>query len=157
MSNLLKLRQVLENSKPNHGFNYAIPGIFNLFNYDSIKLKNGEELVNPFDFLISLLDEVILKKHVPLETKSLSLIKGLKPNKNGGDWINKSVVYSMMIRASSSWDHDRNGYLDEDNIYHLKETGTFIKTLMLLPLLQELGVDTIYLLQIGRASCGARV
>ncbi len=152
MSNLLKLRQVLENSKPNHGFNYAIPGIFNLFNYDSIKLKNGEELVNPFDFLISLLDEVILKKHVPLETKSLSLIKGLKPNKNGGDWINKSVVYSMMIRASSSWDHDRNGYLDEDNIYHLKETGTFIKTLMLLPLLQELGVDTIYLLPISKFS-----
>ena len=28
MSNLLKLRQVLEETKPNHGFNYAIPGIF---------------------------------------------------------------------------------------------------------------------------------
>ena len=108
-------------------------GFFNLFDYDSMKLKNGEEIVNPYDFLIALLDEVILKKHTPLETKSLSLIKGIKPSKNGGDWINKSVVYSMMIRASSSWDHDRNGYLDEKNIYHLKETGTFIKTLMLLP------------------------
>lgn len=148
--NILKLREILVKERPNYPFNYAIPGLFNLFDYNSLKLKNGEELVNPYDFLIALIDTVLLKKYEPLETKSLSQIRGIKPS--GGNWINKSVIYSMMIRASSSWDHDRNGYLDEHNIYHLKETGTFIKTLMLLPLLKEMGVDTLYLLPISKFS-----
>ena len=86
-----------------------------------------------------------------MPTKSLSGIKKEK-SRNGGDWIKKSVVYSMMIRTSTSWDHDRNGYLDENNIYHLKETGTFIKTLMILPLLLEMGVTAIYLLPISKFS-----
>lgn len=148
--NILKLRETLVKEKPNYPFNYAIPGLFNLFGYDSIKLNHGEELVNPYDFLIALIDTVLLKKYEPLEVKSLSQIRGIKPT--GGNWINKSVVYSMMIRASSTWDHDRNGYIDEHNIYHLKETGTFIKTLMLLPLLKEMGVDTLYLLPISKFS-----
>ncbi|MFA5719793.1 MAG: alpha-amylase family glycosyl hydrolase [Acholeplasmataceae bacterium] len=148
--NILKLRDILVNERPNYPFNYAIPGIFNLFGYDSIKLKNGEELVNPYDFLIGLIDTVLLKKYEPLEVGSLSQIKNIKPS--GGNWINKSVLYSMMIRTSSTWDHDRNGYIDEHNIYHLKETGTFIKTLMLLPLLKEMGVDTLYLLPISKFS-----
>lgn len=153
MANLLKLREVLVKNKPGCQFNYAIPGIFNLFGHNSLcKLKNGEELVNPYDFLVDLIDTVLMNDYKPLEAKSLSALNGKRPKRGGGDWINKSVVYSMMIRASSSWDHDRNGYLDEHNIYHLKETGTFIKTLMLLPLLLEMGVDTIYLLPISKFS-----
>ena len=70
----------------------------------------------------------------------------------GGDWILKSIVYSMMIRTSTTWDHDRNGYIDENNIYHVKETGTFLKTLALLPLLDKMGVDAIYLLPISKFS-----
>jgi glycosidase len=148
--NILKLREILVKNKPKYPINYAIPNLFNLFGYESIKLRNGEELVNPYDFLVSLIDNVLLNKYEPLENKSLSQLRNIKSTK--GNWINKSVVYSMHIRTSSSWDHDRNGSLDLNNMYNLKETGTFIKTLMLLPLLKEMGVDTLYLLPISKFS-----
>lgn len=152
MPNLLKLKQVLQKNKPNYPLNYAIPDLFNVYGYETLaQLDNGEHLINPYDFLIELLDNLFLEDYQSLPPKSLSQIKKAKFRK-GGDWIKRSVVYSMMIRASTSWDHDRNGYLDENNIYHLKETGTFIKTLMLLPLLLEMGVDAIYLLPISKFS-----
>ena len=152
MANLLKLRNILIEKKPNYPINYAIPDLFNVNNYTTLaKTNNGEHLINPYDFLIELLDDLFLKDYKKLPTKSLSALKGNKFRK-GGDWIKKSVVYSMMIRTSTAWDHDRNGFLDENNIYHLKENGTFIKTLMLLPLLLEMGVDAIYLLPISEFS-----
>lgn len=43
----------------------------------------------------------------------------------------------MMVRTSTSWDHDRSGDLESQNIYGLKETGTFVKSLALLPLLKK--------------------
>ncbi len=152
MANLLKLKEVLLKNKPNYPLNYAIPELFNVYDYPTLaKLNNGEHLINPYDYLVDLLDNLLLKDYQSLQTKSLSQLRGDKFRK-GGDWIKKSVVYSMMIRTSTTWDHDRNGYLDENNIYHLKETGTFIKTLMLLPLLLEMGVNAIYLLPISKFS-----
>lgn len=152
MSKILKLREALVKNKPSYPFNYAIPELFNLFGHEPIvSLKNGEQLVNPFDFLIDLIDHVLLENYESLPVSSLSQIKG-EHHKFGGDWIVKSTVYSMMVRASSAWDHDRNGYIDEHNIYHLKETGTFLKTLMILPMLKKMGVDTIYLLPISKFS-----
>ncbi|MDY3196266.1 MAG: alpha-amylase family glycosyl hydrolase [Paracholeplasma sp.] len=152
MSKILKLREALVKNKPSYPFNYAIPDLFNLFGHNPItRLKNGEQLVNPFDYLIDLIDHVLLDKYEALPVQSLSSIRN-EHHKFGGDWIIKSTVYSMMIRTSSAWDHDRNGYIDENNVYHLKETGTFLKTLMLLPMLKKMGVDTIYLLPISKFS-----
>ena len=74
------------------------------------------------------------------------------PNYLGGDWIKESVVYSMMIRTSTSWDHDRSGDLENENLYQLKDTGTFVKTLAILPLLKKMGVDVVYMLPISKFS-----
>lgn len=149
MSLLKKLKKILQEEKPHYPFNYTIPNLWNLFNHQSItKLKNGEELINPYDFLSDLIERVLLTNNDTNERTSLSLKKGLSDK----SWLKEAVIYSMMIRTSTSWDHDRNGYLDENNIYHLKETGTFIKTLMLLPLLKEMGVNVIYLLPISKYS-----
>ncbi|PKK86975.1 MAG: alpha-amylase [Tenericutes bacterium HGW-Tenericutes-8] len=158
MSKLLKLREALVANKPEYPMNYAIPATFNLFGHDALSvLNNGEHLVNPYDFLVDLIDQVLLKNYESQPVGSLSALKGVKvpkttKKKMGGDWILKSTVYSMMIRTSTTWDHDRNGYIDENNIYHLKETGTFLKTLALLPLLDKMGVDAIYLLPISKFS-----
>ncbi|MCK7485269.1 MAG: hypothetical protein MZU97_06700 [Bacillus subtilis] len=62
-------------------------------------------------------------------------------------------MYSTMIRAS-----DRLGprpflnSLDLTNFDDLKETGTFVKMLALLPLLRKMGVDVVYMLPISRFS-----
>ncbi len=73
-------------------------------------------------------------------------------DETGGDWIKQSVLYSMMVRTSGAWDHDRSFSLDLNNFNNLKETGTFVKTLALLPLLKKMGVDVVYMLPLSRFS-----
>lgn len=154
MSKLVKLLNTLESNNPHIPFNYAVPDLWNAWHYESSTmqtLKNGELLVDPYDFYTRIIKDVILPQMKVGFDPSKPLSQSLNSNTNG-DWIKKSVLYSMMIRASTAWDHDRNGHLDEHNMYHMKETGTFVKTLVLLPLLKSMGVDTLYLLPISRFS-----
>ena len=73
MSLILKLRESLLNNKPNYPINYAIPNLFNLFGHNSLfKLSNGEELINPYDFLIDLIDSFLLNNYQVTEVMSLS-------------------------------------------------------------------------------------
>jgi starch synthase (maltosyl-transferring) len=88
MSKLLKLREALVNNKPNYPLNYAIPEMFNLFGHESLSiLNNGEHLVNPYDFMVDLIDQVLLKHYESHEVASLSQLKGSKIAKKhmGGD------------------------------------------------------------------------
>lgn len=149
MSLLVKLRESLLLEKPTYQLNFAIPSLFNLFGHNSLsKLKSGEELINPYDFLVDLIDNFFLNDYKNEGVKSLSAKKGLTTK----SWLKKAVFYSMLVRTSSAWDHDRNESLDVINLDGLKETGTFIKTLMLLPLLKEMGVNALYLLPIFKYS-----
>ncbi|WDC84454.1 hypothetical protein PL321_01210 [Caloramator sp. mosi_1] len=68
----------------------------------------------------------------------------------GGDWIKKANVYGMQIRTSSAYDHDGSGSLELTNKFGLKDTGTFLKTIALLPHLKKMGIDAIYLLPISK-------
>lgn len=148
-----KLLRVLKENKTSH-FNYAIPDLWMLkdLNINKIKTKTNEYLVNPYDFYISLIEEYILPNRIDNIDYSKSLSKSLKLENTNGDWIKKSILYSMMIRTSTSWDHDRSFTLDLNNLDSLKETGSFVKTLALLPLLKRLGVDVLYLLPISKYS-----
>ncbi|HPJ24120.1 MAG TPA: alpha-amylase family glycosyl hydrolase, partial [Bacillota bacterium] len=156
---LEKLARILK-SKVDKGFiNYAIPDLWNAWNYqgpEMRKIPSQELLVNPYRFYSQLIEEYILpnKDAKHNYNHSLSSIKNIQLNKDevGGDWVRSSVLYSMMIRTSSAWDHDRSFSLDLSNFNQIKETGTFVKTLALLPLLKKMGVDTLYLLPISRFS-----
>ena len=51
MADLLKLRQIIIDNKPNYPINYAIPISFNVNNYPTLaKVKSGEHLIDPYDF-----------------------------------------------------------------------------------------------------------
>lgn len=154
MSLLQRLASLLYQRAPDYPFNYRIPDTWNLFGYtgkEARRLRSGEWLVNPYCFWAELIESVILKAGSQAEAndsaRSLKTADG-----KGGDWIRRASVYSLMVRHSTSWDHDGSGELEDSNLYGLKETGTFIKTLALLPLLKHLGVDTLYLLPISRFS-----
>jgi glycosidase len=159
-SNLLKILDILSNNNDTQIYNYTIPDVWNCFDYDPNKiigLRSHELMVNPYDFYASVIRDYILpktKKGIDY-TQSLSLAtnKQLPKRKyRGGDWIRESVLYSTMIRTSTSWDHDRSETLDTSNIYHMPETGSFVKMLALLPLLKKMGVDTVYMLPISKFS-----
>lgn len=164
MQNLKKVVKALKKAQKlnkNTVYNYTIPDHWNKFGYQGEEvthLSNGEVMVNPYEFFLSLVNDYYLTKandnkkvnfldpfHVANRTK---LTKKQVP----GDWIKKSTLYSTMIRTSTAWDADRTGDLSNSNIYNLKDTGTFIKTLALLPTLKEMGIDVIYMLPISKFS-----
>ena len=57
----------------------------------------------------------------------------------------------MFIRYTCAYDHDRNLEVNKDPLPNgLRETGTFLKAIALLPYLKSLGVDIIYLLPVTK-------
>ena len=157
---LEKLLQTLISNNKNHILNYSVPDLWNCFDYDPskyTKLKSNELIVNPYDFYSSVIKDYILPNKKDNINYSLSLSLGTKKvipksNYRGGDWIKQSVVYSTMIRTSAAWDNDRSGHIDSSNIYHMPETGSFVRMLAILPLLKKMGVNTIYMLPISKYS-----
>jgi len=161
ISNLNKLMKILEKRIPEgENQNYYIPDLWNCFGYNSNEvenLENGELKVNPYKFYHNCIEQYILPKvncdfdytrsvhqNINLESDVYGYI--------GGDWIKKSSVYSMQVRTSTSWDHNHSGILEDLNESNIKETGTFVKTIALLPLLKKMGIDTIYLLPVSTHS-----
>lgn len=156
---LNKLLSILEKNISKGSINYVVPDIWNAWDYageELRKMPSGELLVNPYRFYSSVIRHYILPKSSLNKdySKSLSKINNIKHNKGyfGGDWVRTSVMYSTMIRTSTAWDHDRSFSLDLSNFDGIKETGTFVKMLALLPFLQKIGVDTVYMLPISRFS-----
>ena len=156
---LKKLERILKNKiQTELNYNYVVPDLWNAWGYngkEAISTDWGELIVNPYNFYHDVINSYIL----PKADKSVNYNNSLSQINNsfnsdslGGDWIKQSVVYSMMIRTSTAWDHDRSGDLESNNLYGLKDTGTFVKTLALLPLLQKMGVDTVYMLPISKFS-----
>ncbi|MDR0831972.1 MAG: alpha-amylase [Bacillales bacterium] len=152
MSALEKLSDVLKVQKRKNSktvFNYVVPTIWvhNLKLTYKHEVGDGDVLVNPYEYLIELIKTILKKRKKDINySNSLSLIQGENSN---GDWIKKSVVYSMMPRASASYDHDRTGALELNNIYKLKDIGTFVKSIALIPYLASMGITLIYLLPIA--------
>jgi len=158
-SKLAKLLAVLESKIPQGDVNYVVPDVWNAWDYAGKELRrlpSGELLVNPYRFYATVIRDRIMAGADPAlnYARSLSKARGQKPRKGylGGDWVRRAVLYSTMIRTSTAWDHDRSYSLDVRNFDGLKETGTFVKTLALIPFLRKMGVDTVYLLPISRFS-----
>jgi starch synthase (maltosyl-transferring) len=67
----------------------------------------------------------------------------------GGDWSRHAVVYNLFVRTTTAFDHDGDGRLDlSPPAGGFRETGTFLKSIALLPYLRHLGANTVYLLPI---------
>lgn len=74
--------------------------------------------------------------------------------KTENDWTGKAVIYNLFVRFFTAYDHDQDGTIGSDkdditlNSKGIRETGTFLKTIALLPYLKKLGINTIHLLPI---------
>lgn len=153
MENLKKILNNLEKQKQLHfdeTFNYSVPQLWNHCGYEGLPTYNKGLIVNPYAFYYENISAMIKGKRTKKLLQPLSKMK--YKSKKGGDWIKEAFAYSAMIRTSAAYDHDRDGYLRQSNIYGLKETGTFMKFILLLPYLKEMGIDTIYLLPFFKTS-----
>ena len=144
------IKQVLEQLEKQHKtheheiFNYAVPSLWDHTNQDALNTFYNEKIVNPYTFYYENIKELCYRKKDKNYLLPLSEIN--KSNTKEGNWIKEAFVYSTMIRTSAAYDHDRDGYITQSNIYELKESGTFLKFMCLLPYLKEMGINTLYLL-----------
>jgi len=93
--------------------------------------------VQPFAYYLDVVNRI--KRSVPPR----------KARPSGGEWTRNAVIYNMFIRTTAAFDHDGNGCLDLPlNSEGLRETGTFLKAIAMLPYVKRLGVDTVHLLPI---------
>lgn len=86
-----------------------------------------------------------------LQTPSTPLIEG-----GQGEWSQRAVVYNLFVRSSCAFDHDGDEDVSALNRQGLRETGTFLKAITLLPYIQSLGCNVVHLLPICRIGVDGR-
>ncbi len=73
----------------------------------------------------------------------------LTPSPGGGTWTRHAVIYNLFPRVAAAYDHAHDGHLSlEASPEGWRETGTLLKSIVLLPYIRSLGADTVYLLPI---------
>ena len=152
LKNILELLKIEAEQHQNIPYNYVIPKLWDYFNliHNKIELNNNEIIVNPYYALIETIKWILTQSES--EDNLSAYYKTHQLNIKAGNWIQSSVIYSMLVRTSTSYDHDRSGQLETNNLYNLKDTGTFLKSLFLLPYLKAIGIEVIYLLPIFKYS-----
>lgn len=102
--------------------NYKIPGVW-------INSENYIEQVNPIDFFQSQIENIIAKNNTEHTNKPLV----------------DSLVYNLMPRFTTAYSH-YDSEVNNTNVF--KTSGTFLKTIALLPYLKSIGTDILYLLPV---------
>lgn len=141
MINLSFLEEKLENLKIKTDYreDYYIPTLWLGENKIEKQVK-----VNPYEFFLRQIEKI--KKISKKKKKQL-------PEK----WSNHSIIYNLFVRYTTAFDHNCDGKIEISNSSEkFKESGTFLKSIALLPYLYSLGINTIYLLpitSIGKDRC----
>ncbi|MBS5043416.1 MAG: maltodextrin glycosyltransferase [Erysipelotrichaceae bacterium] len=147
MNYLKRLYEELERQCGLHAdeiYNYAVPQSWNLYGYRPAKsIRSKELLVHPYEFYLFTLHHIL--KDADGNWKQPQKTAGKTSDRS---WLKNASIYSLMVRTATAWDHDRDDRLVSDNLYHLNDNGTFLKSILLLPLLKRMGINTILLHQI---------
>jgi starch synthase (maltosyl-transferring) len=125
--------QLINISSEQTNISYRLPSVWlNPFN------KNGVTVVNnPSKLLLDIVSDI--------RFASVPRYKTVLPIP-----LSETTIYSMSIRHTTAFDHDGDGELAPIiNKQGWRETGTFIKGIMILPYLQAMGIRTIHLLPIS--------
>jgi glycosidase len=123
-----KLNNLSKNNSKNHEI--FIPAVWQNINSTEAEIK-----VDFPTFLINQI-EIIQKFNEKNSIESKNLAK-----KN-------PTIYNLFIRFCTAFDHNRDGKITNE-IGKFKETGTFLKTIAILPYLKNLGVEILYFLPIN--------
>ncbi len=124
-----KLKVLYSKTPANQG--YFIPSLWvDPYQFPAVKLE-----MNPYRFLLDKIKEI--------RVQSGNRPAKVRPQRE------QMVVYNMLARLTTAYDHDGNGVVDIGKVrYGMRETGTFVKSIALLPYITSLGVNTIYLLPV---------
>jgi len=92
--------------------------------------------VSPKAFYLEVIDSI-------LDEPKAELV----PTENGA-WSRSAVIYNLFPRLTAAFDHNQNKRIDVLPNEALRETGTFLKCIALLPYIKSLGATVVHLLPI---------
>jgi hypothetical protein len=79
------------------------------------------------------------------------LPSGMRTPEPAAEWTKRAVIYNLFVRHSTAFDHNRDGNISTEPLPSgFRETGTLLKSIALLPYIQSLGANTVYLLPLTR-------
>ena len=122
---------------------YYIPEAWNYFGYPDYErdsARPNELLVCPYHFFRSCLEGQILGATETAGSEAGGVHAGagaagtVEADAVAAEDLTGQVIYSMFPRCFTAWTHDQSG-----RVY----PGTFLKSMALLPLLKEYGVDIV--------------
>lgn len=132
--NLNKLETKLIEIKNNlkYDYNYFIPAIW----FDPYKSQEISRInINPPVFFLEAISKIKELSHYKFNLSD--------------DWSNFAVIYNMLTRFTTAFDHNDDGKISIAPLRSgWRETGTFLKTIALLPYIFSLGCNTVYMLPI---------
>ncbi len=137
MDNLRIILNELKSRRQGFKGEFFIPEVWNSFGFSEYRkdsTREGEIDVNPYDFMVSCIEECI----IPQSGLADNLLMQEEDTRRRLD-PGASIIYSMLPRMFTAWNHYSDGRFC---------TGTFLKTICLLPYLKKFNVDIIYLLPI---------
>ncbi|MFD2671223.1 alpha-amylase [Marinicrinis sediminis] len=106
-----------------------IPALWNTTDYTEVLEERGREIrVEAHSYLLHVIDHL-------LETASTEDHEAFS--------LEQSVMYTSLIRYSTAWDVNHDGEI---------ESGTFLRFMVLLPMLKQMGVNVLYLLPVSKYS-----
>lgn len=122
------------------GIDYRVPELW----MDGSGGSQGIESPSPTSFWCAAVDRILASDVAPRIAGS------------HGEWSSQAIVYNLFVRASCAFDHDGDGRVSALNRHGLRETGTFLKAIALLPYIQQLGCNVVHLLPVCRIGVDGR-
>lgn len=108
---------------------FKIPSIwYRRFGDAASCAPSKEQAINPYEHTANILEY---------------LLAADAPNLDMPINLDNSVIYTTLVRYSAAWNYDGSGDW---------QSGTFLRMLWLLPMLQDMGVNILYLLPVTRNS-----
>lgn len=133
MPALQAIIDTLRTSRKDLSTPYYLPGLW-------IDFQTTEaRAVNPYDFYAGALQSMLdAEPQLPAQ------------GPGGGEWTRRAVVYNLLPRLTTAYDHAHDGELSiEPSADGWRDTGTLLKTMALLPYIKSLNVNTIHLLPVN--------
>jgi starch synthase (maltosyl-transferring) len=125
-----RLREKTAESPPNAP--YTIPGRW----LGIEREPTAVSIANPFQLWLAQVEAILAQPPTP------------RCSQQTAGWTGEAIVYNLLVRNATAFDHDGDGILGRPNPAGFRETGTFMKSLLLLPYIRALGGNTIHLLPI---------
>ncbi len=113
--------------------NYCIPKFFGFDGLKQRAIADGKRIfVNPFEYYAGSIKRIFDLKLK--EEKELA----------GSRWIKKATVFKMNLKKDLHYNHKGFWVSDNRNTFDFPEKGSFLKAISLLPLIKDMGYDTLY-------------